>query len=96
MFWARFLALVKDDTEYLHGGVLSAQLFSVLQKASLGLLRIATSSLDEMTILFVGWFVKTDLGDKLGPPKLSTGVHIDSCADAVTVYARDDMCLSTL
>lgn len=49
-----------------------------------------------MAILFLGCFVKIGLGDKLGPSKLSAGVNIDSCADAVTVYARDDIGLSTL
>lgn len=68
MFWAEFLALVKGDNEYLHGGVLSAQLFSVLQKPSLGLLDIATSCLDKMTILFVGWFVKQILETSLAGP----------------------------
>lgn len=33
---------------------------------------------------------------KLGPSKLSTGVNIDSYADAVAVYAREDIGLSTL
>lgn len=49
-----------------------------------------------MAFLFLGYFVKTGLGDKLGPPKLSAGVSNDSCADAVTAYAKDDICLSTL
>lgn len=49
-----------------------------------------------MAILFLGQFVRTGLGDKLGPSRLSAGVNIDSCADTVTVYARDDIGLSTL
>jgi len=60
------------------------------------LLDIATSCLDNMAILFLGWIVKTGLGDKLGPSKLRAGVNTDSSADAVSVYARGDIGLSTL
>lgn len=80
---------MKGDIEYLHGGV-RAQLFSMLWKSTLGLLDTATNCFDKMAILLLGWFVKTGLGDKIGPSKLSAGVSFNRCADAMTIYARDD------
>lgn len=46
--------------------------------------------------LFLGIVCQKGVVDKLSPSKLSAGVNTDSCAGAVTVYAKGDIDLSTL